>query len=125
MTLTTDNSSYNDVQPAQNSKTVECQLERTYELLAVTEANVVMFNALIKLNLATNDVKNFVSKQIIHKRVEKKPDLKVQKYAMKSKLLDAISFSKRLRRKRDVLKSRLSKKLGSSNRRRWLDNRVE
>ena len=72
MTLTTQDpvnltwkSISNDVQagPAQNSKTVECQW--TYELLAVTEANIVIFNTLMKLNLATNDIKNFISKQVL------------------------------------------------------------
>ena len=67
-------------------------MERTYELLAVTEVNVVMCDALIKLKLATNDVKSFISKQIIHKRVDRKPDLKVKKHAMRSKLLDAVRF---------------------------------
>ena len=122
------NPSLNDVQasPAQNSKSVECQLERTYELLAVTEANIEMFNTLIKLNLATNDVSNFLKKQTIHKRVDVKPDLKVLKHAMRSKLTDACAFSKRLRRKRDVLKSRVAKKLGTnSNGRRVLEDMVK
>ena len=44
----------------QNLKTVECQLEKTFETLAATEANVKLFTTLIDLGLATNDVKNFV-----------------------------------------------------------------
>ena len=102
MTLTTDNQVNLDLEnpnlnvvqagPAQNEKTVECRLKRTYELLAVTEANIEMFDALIKLNLATNEVMNFVNNQTIHKRVDKKPDLRVQKHAMKSKISDSIAI---------------------------------
>ena len=134
MTLTTDNPANvdwkefeNEVQagPARNFKTVECQLERTYELIAATEANIEMFGVLMKLNLATNDIKNFVKKQIIHRRVDMKPDLRVQKLAMKSKLADACAFSKRLRKKRDVLKSRLCKRFGNSCGRRMIDCMVK
>ena len=58
------------------NKTVECQLEKMYENIAVTEANIELFNTMISLGLATNDVKNFVRKQIIHKRTTDKPDFK-------------------------------------------------
>ena len=120
MTLTTTNQAnpvwenlkLNDVPAslALNSKTVECQLKKTYELLADTEANIDMFDALIKLNLATNDVLSFINKQTIHKKVVRQPDLKVQKLAMSSKISDAVAFSKRLRKQRDILKARVSKK---------------
>ena len=62
----------------QNSKTVECQLRMIYEKLAETEANVLLFTTLRSMKLATNDVKNFIKKQVIHKRVQTKPDIKVQ-----------------------------------------------
>ena len=134
MTLTTDtpvNSTWdkpslNDVPAshAQNNKSVECQLERTYGLLAETEANIEMFNVLMKLGLATNDVFNFVNKQTIHKRIEKQPDLKVQKLAMRSKLSDALAYSSRLRRLRDIQKARVSKKYPGSHGRRLLDYMV-
>ena len=94
----------------QNIKTVECQLERTLTKLAVTEAKIDMFNTLIRLGLATNDVKNFVVKQISHKKAGDKPDFKVQKIAMKSKLRDACCFAKKLRQERDVLRRRLGRK---------------
>ena len=94
-------------QPVQNLKTVECQLRMTYEKLAETEANVYIFNTLKGMNLATNDVKNFVRKQTIHKRVQTKPDSKVQNAAMRSKLSDALAFAKRLRQKRNTLKGSL------------------
>ena len=135
MTLTTktpsidawSNDNSNDGQHAQNSKTVECQLGRTYEQLADTEANIELFNALINLDLATYDVKKFIVNQSNHKRVDVVPDLKVQRQAMrsKSKLHDAIAFSSKLRRKRDVLKSRISKKYKGAMCRRILDKLVK
>ena len=113
-------------QPVQNLKTVECQLRMTYEKLAETEANVYIFNTLKGMNFATNDVKNFVRKQTIHKRVQTKPDSKVQNAAMRSKLSDALAFAKRLRQKRNTLKGRLVKKFACkrSEGRRVLDNLV-
>ena len=65
---------------------------------------------LIKHNLATNDVKNFIVKQSIHKRALSEPDLKVQKAAMASKFQDAIAYAHRLRVERESLKRRLAKK---------------
>ena len=94
----------------QNHKTVECQLEKTFETLAATEANVELFTVLIDLGLATNDIKNFIQKQTIHKRTDRKPDLQVQKLAMRSKLRDACCFALRLRQKRDDLKKKLTRK---------------
>ena len=59
------NNKFNVAEPAQhNPKTVECQLEWTYVKLAATEANAELFTTLIDLGLATNDVKNFVAKQL-------------------------------------------------------------
>lgn len=46
----------------QNSKTVECKLKETYKRLAETEANIYVFKTLLSLNLATNDITNFVKK---------------------------------------------------------------
>ena len=109
------------------TKTVECQLEVTLEKLAVTESNIELFSTLICMGLATNDVKNFVTKQTIHKRVDKSPDLKVQKISMKSKLKDACAFAKRLRQQRDVLKRRLARKYSDRKAygRRMLDSLLE
>ena len=65
---------FNGVGPAQlSNKTVECLLEKTFEKIAVTEANIELFNTLIDLGLATNDVKNFIMKQTIHLRGAKRP----------------------------------------------------
>ena len=109
-----NDSKCNDAGQAQhNIKTVECQLERTFEKLAATEANMEMFNTLIKLNLATNDIRNFVLKQTTHKRTSKTPDLKTQRVAMLSKLKDACCFASRLRQQRDTLKTQLAKKYSS------------
>ena len=97
----------------QNLKLVECRLRQTYERLAGAEANVFLFSTLKSMNLATNDVTSFVTKQSTHKRVSKLPDLSVKRAAMKSKLLDALSFAKRLRQKRDLLRRRVLVKFSS------------
>ena len=96
----------------QSNKTVECLLRTTYSKLAVTEANLELFTKLIKLNLATNDVKSFVSKQTSHMRCSNKLDVKVQRVAMQSKIHDASSYAKVLRRERDALKRKISNKYG-------------
>ena len=101
----------NDVhENVQNCISVECRLEETYGKLAVAEAVVELFKNLIRHNLATNDVSNFLKKQSIHKRVLSNPDLNVQKTAMRSKFVDALSCVRRLRKDRDTLKRRLAKK---------------
>ena len=46
----------------QNTKTVECRLRKVNGNLAATEANIEMFNNLIRKNLATKDVICFVKK---------------------------------------------------------------
>ena len=94
----------------QNKKTVECRLKETYYKIAVTEANTYLFSRLKSMDLATNDVANFVKKQTIHKRVRNSPDLRVQRSAMQSKMSDSIAYASRLRRVRDDLKKKLSKK---------------
>ena len=109
-----DNLNLNVVDPGlQRSKTVECQLEKMYCKIAATEANIELFATLLSLGLATNDVKNFVQKQTIHKRVSSKPDLKVQRLAMRSKLSDACAHAKRLRQERDALRKRVMRKFSS------------
>ena len=108
-----NNLQLNVVDTSLQNKTVECQLEEIVEKIAATEANIYLFRTLIGLGLATNDVKNFISKQIIHKRVAKNPDLKVQRMAMRSKLVDACAFVKRLRQLRDKLKGKVARKYSS------------
>ena len=101
-------------QTGQNSKTVECRLKATYLKLARTEANIFMFTKLKAMNLATNDVTSFVEKQTIHKKASALPDMKVKRAAMKSKVVDALAYAKRLRMERDVLKKRIAKKFCSN-----------
>ena len=115
-----ENKNLNDADPVslQNNRSVECRLKETYRRIAVTEANVFLFTTLKNLNLATNDVANFVKKQTIHKRVNSRPDLKVQKTAMQSKLADSLVYASRLRRQRDSLKKKLSSKFGASGKSR-------
>ena len=102
-------------QPRHNSKTVECQLRLTLEKIAATEANIHMFMNLMSMDLATNDVNSFVMKQVCHKRVNSRPDLKVQKAAMKSKLIDVLSYAKRLRQQRESLRKRLVRRADSKS----------
>ena len=104
--------SLNDVDEVNpwNVKTVECRIKKTYEKLAATEANIFLFTKLKALDLATNDISNFIQKQTLHKRVQSDPDLRVQRVAMQSKLADVLVFARRLRRERDSLKKRLEKK---------------
>ena len=100
--------------PAQNTQTVECRLRLTYHKLAAVEAKIYMFSTLKSMNLSTNDVSSFVNGQTLHKRVLVKPDVKVQKAAMKSKLLDALMYARTLRRHRDLLKKKISSKYSDS-----------
>ena len=109
-TLTTNTADYlvsdikfnNDVgTSSQNVKTVECRLGLTYKKLAETEGNIFLFKSLKSLGLATNDVHNFIRKQTLHKRVNSKPDYRLQKSAMQSKMTDAISYAVNPRRQRD------------------------
>ena len=98
----------------QNIKSVECKLNLTYHKLAAVEAKIYLFSTLKSLNLSTNDVTSFVMGQTIHKRILVKPDVKVLKAAMKSKLLDALMYARKLRRQRDLLKRKISSKYSDS-----------
>ena len=100
--------------PRQNNKPVECRLKLTYQKLAAVEAKIYMFSSLKAMKLSTNDVTSFVIGQTTHKRVLVDPDVKVQKAAMNSKLLDALMYARILRRQRDTLKRKLSNKCSKS-----------
>ena len=102
------------VNTGQNSKTVECQLRLTYQKLAAEEARIHLFSTLKSMDLSTNDVTSFINGQTIHKRVLVRPDVKVQKAAMNSKLLDSLTFARKLRRRRDMLKKKLCRKYQQS-----------
>ena len=98
------------VSQTQKRLSVEGRLWRTYKALAATESNIYLFNTLKKQGLATNDVRNFVEKQKINKKVKLHADKKVKKSAMQSKLSDALAYAKRLRQDKNTFKSKVSTK---------------
>ena len=102
------------VETWQNRQSVECRLKSTYIKLAAEEARIYLFSKLKSLNLSTNDVTSFVNGQTVHKRILVKPDAKVQRAAMNSKLRDALMFARKLRRQRDFLKKNLCRKYRES-----------
>ena len=112
--MTGENSSPNEylntVPKAQSTKSVEGRLWETLKLLAGTEANIVLFDTLRKLGLATNDVRHFVFKQTIHKKAEKKVDVRLKRSAMQNKLSDACAYAKRLRQMKNNLKRKILQK---------------
>ena len=109
--MTLDSSSrptvLNTVPMAQNMTKVEGKLWETLRVLAGTEGNIYLFSTLKSLGLATNDVRNFVQKQTIHKRIEKSVDGRLKRVAMQSKLRDACAFAKRLRQDKNCLKRKI------------------
>ena len=109
------NQNLNTVPMVLKQKNVEGRLWETLRSLAVTEGNIVLLNTLKSKNLATNDVKNFVDKQKIHKRVNKTADARVRRSAMHSKLADALAHAKRLRQTKNVLKQKFVKQCASKS----------
>ena len=65
--------------------------------IAETEANINMFNRMIREGVSTNDIRHFSVKQAEQCRVYKKTNLCIEKVAMKSKRTDALALVKRLR----------------------------
>ena len=94
----------------QKSKTVEGQLWGTFRALAEAEGRVYLLSKLKSLGLATNDVKNFTEKQVLHKKMSSSIDYRVLRTAMRSKLSDACAHAKMLRQNKNTLKNRLTKK---------------
>ena len=90
----------------QEKESVEGSLWKTCRTLAATEANVHLFSILTKIGLATNDVGSFALKQSSHKRVKSQVDMRVVRSAMRSKLVDALSYVKRLRQIKKVQSER-------------------
>ena len=107
MTKLTQN--LNTVPLVLKQKKVEGRLKETLKSLAGTEGNIVLLNTLKSKNLATHDVRNFIEKQRIHKRVNKMADTRVMRSAMHSKLVDVLAHAKRLRQSKNVLKQKLVK----------------
>ena len=95
---------------AHNQKSVEGKLRETLLKLADSEAKVHLFSTLKRSGLATNDVRSFIEKQVNHKKIKKFEDARVKKCAMHSKLMDALSLSKRLRQTKNSMKERVLKK---------------
>ena len=87
--------SYNEA--GQDPKQVEEQLMKVCERLRVTEVNIGMFSRMIKTDVATNDVRNFVLKQSNMKKASDKFDMRLCKSIMKRKLNDACALASSLR----------------------------
>ena len=94
----------------QKIKSVEGKLWGTLQRLADTEANIHLLSTLRSLGLSTNDVRNFIEKQSIHKKANKSLDVKLKKHAMRSKLVDACAFAKQLRQTKNIQKNQVLKK---------------
>ena len=102
--------SSNDTVPmVQKHKLVEGKMWKTLKCLAETEGTIHLISSLKSRGLATNDVKNFVVKQTIHKRVLTYVDARVRNCAMQSKLKDALAHAKRLRQIKNTLRSKILK----------------
>ena len=99
---------------ASKIKSVEGKLWETCRALAGTEGNIYLFSTLKSLGLATNDVKHFVEKQTIHKKADKKVDVKLMKSAMQCKLKDACAHAKRLRQDKNCLRNKVFSKYRNS-----------
>ena len=98
------------VSQTQKQKTVEGRLMSTTRALAATESNIFLFSTLKRLGLATNDVRSFVEKQTINRKVKVGVDANVKRSAMNSKLIDACAYAKRLRQDKNILKTRVLSK---------------
>ena len=68
--------------------------------LAETEANITMFNYMIKKQVSTNDVRHFIVKQAAQCRVYKQTNRRLERVAMHMKRSDAIALAKRLRQQK-------------------------
>ena len=98
------------VNQTQKNKTVEGQLWGTFKALAETEGTIHLIITLKNLGLATNEVRSFAMKQVIHNKNSKTLDTKVTYSAMKSKLSDACAYAKMLRQRKNTQRNRLTRK---------------
>ena len=107
-------------------KKVEKQLKDVCTKLNETEANINMFGHMIRNGIATNDVRNFVSKQSDMKRMSNKYDQRLSKTAMRRKINDACAQALRLRRMKNDMLLLLTEQYGySKSKLRNLMNRVK
>ena len=98
-----------------NAKEVEEQLIETCVKLDETEVNVRLLDKMIRNGVATNDVRNFVTKQAGLKRMNGEINYALTKKAMKSKFVDACSLARKLRKTKTILKNLLTEKFKYSN----------
>ena len=103
------------VPAGQDPKLVEEQLKKVCERLRITEVNIGMFSQMVKNEVATNDVRNFVAKQSNMKKASEKFDMKLCNSVMKRKLNDACALASRLRSSKNRLRVILSDKFKYSN----------
>ena len=75
--------------------------------IAETQANILMFNSMIRKNIATNDIKQFSQKQAAQCRVYLKPNPKLERVAMMNMRADLLAHIKRLRQVKDRTKRSL------------------
>ena len=90
-----------------NAQVVEEQLEKTCKKLNETEVNIRLFNKMVRNGVATNDVRNFVSKQAELKSMNHEINCSLTKKAMKSKFIDACALARKLRYRKTELKYQL------------------
>ena len=66
-------------------------------LIAETEANITMFNSMIRRKIPTNDIRRFAVKQATQCRVYRQTNSRMEGIALRIKRMDAIAFAKRQR----------------------------
>ena len=91
----------------ESAKLVVTKQKDTYRKLAIDEANVEMLAKMMRNAVGTNDVRNFVCKQISMRRVNKKLDNKLIRKLMKNKLDDTCAIITRVRQLKQRLKMKL------------------
>ena len=90
-----------------SAKPVVTELRNAYKKLAIAEANIDMLAKMVRNMIGTNDVRNFICKQVSMRRVNATLDKKAIKKLMRRKLDDACAHASRLRSNKQKLKKRL------------------
>ena len=103
----TNVSDRSDLIEVNDPEVVERQLQSTCLKLNETEVNIKLFKKMLENGIATNDVRNFVTKQAKLKSTNQELNLQLLKNAMKSKYTDACRVAHMLRRKKNELIYRL------------------
>ena len=102
---------------ARNAREVEELLEKTCKKLSETEVNIRLFKKMVHNGVATNDVRNFVSKQAELKRTNHRLNESLTKNAMKEKFIDACALARKLRHEKIALKDLLKSEFNYSAKR--------